>query len=131
MDTMERVSKSLEEAHEELKAIIERQREQQAVDEEISKARTTLEECLKELKHDGERSEKTAASLGRATEALAQGVRILSDAQLGKLREDIPKKYENLTREVRRARRVAWICTACSLGCLAGVGGVLYHMMNQ
>ena len=65
METMERVDKALEEAHRELTAIIERQREQQAVDEEIGKARTTLEECIAELRNDAKRFEQTAASLRR------------------------------------------------------------------
>ena len=130
METMERVSKALEEAHKELTAIIVRQREQQAVDEEIGKARTTLEECISELKNDAKRSEETAASLRRGIETLEQVARTLKDAQLEKVREDMRYVHTTLAEQIRRSRTVAWICAAVSLTSLAGVGAVLYRMMN-
>ena len=131
METMERVDKALEEAHRELTAIIERQREQQAVDEEIGKARTTLEECIAELRNDAKRFEQTAASLRRGIETLEQAARILKDAQLEKVREDIGNAHTTLAEQIRRSRTVSWICTAISLTSLAAVGVVLYQMMNQ
>ena len=127
---MERVSKALEEAHKELTAIIERQREQQAVDEEIGKARTTLEECIAELKNDAKRSKETATSLRRGIETLEQVARTLKDAQLEKVREEMRNVHTTLAEQIRRSQTVAWICTAISLTSLAGVGAVLYRMMN-
>ena len=131
METMERVGKALEEAHRELTAIIERHREQQEVDEEIGKARTTLEECIAELKNDAKRSEQTAGSLLKGIETLERVARILTDAQLEKVREDIGNAQSTLGEQISRLRTVAWICAVVSVTSLTAVGVVLYEMMNQ